>query len=80
MIECLRNLDIAVIGCEINGDRIDYQLMQINAKHIDSIRGTIQALRQPKGKGNTIYSVHIPADITELYYDDSIPLVATAHH
>lgn len=78
MIQCLRNLDIVAIVCDVEGDTLTAQWVQINPRRIATILGTDQELVQPKTKNPLTLTVRVPEDLTPVHTDVKFPIVAVA--
>ena len=75
MIQCLRNLDVVAVICEIEGDEMIARWVQIHPKKIATILGTEQELVEPKVENGMVLTVQVPADVTEVHTDVRFPIV-----
>lgn len=78
MIQCLRNMDVVAICCEVEGDTLTARWVQINPKAIATILGTDQDLVQPKTQDGLTLTVTVPTDLSQVHTDVRFPIVAAA--
>jgi hypothetical protein len=76
MIQCLRSLNLVAIACEVEGDTLTAQWVQINPKAIAAILGTEQELVQPKTENGITMTVMVPKDLSPVHTDVRFPITS----
>lgn len=78
MIPCLRNWDLVLINCEVDGDVITAEWVQVNPAKINEILGTEQEVKQAKVTDSPTYKITVPTDTLEVCTNARFPLVSVA--
>ncbi|MEM9116948.1 MAG: hypothetical protein AAGD09_03590 [Cyanobacteria bacterium P01_F01_bin.56] len=75
-LKCLRNWDVALVGCDFDGDAVTVAISQINPAKLDDILGSEVELKEAKVTDSKTYRLRVPNDITAVYTEAVYTLVS----
>jgi hypothetical protein len=75
MIPCLRNNDIVMFCCTVEGDEMVSLWVQQNPVKLEELRVASVVVAEPKKPNGQRFQVTIPDDLTEVSTDVRFPII-----